>query len=329
MRKKYRSKDIFEEETKEKSLLIPIVIFVSVILVLSVITILVFSLIEKHTTIDLPWTSNEKKDNDGKNSGSSRDQMDLVVPSLEINRREYIVLNTKFDITNIKKDKLGFLITFEVTTSAYEYATVEVKQIIIDGFYVTTSFAVSDRLDLDERGSKARDQKPTSYQFRIKKTELDDLDMFGFNSIKLIYDIETPFKTEKDREFFMTFSNELDIVNERTGLIQIDDKNEVVVSYYKTIAATDATYIYFDFQNLNLKKDMEVYVKELVINNKIYDMSSFKDISHRDCRESIYLKIPTKEVSRVNTMKIRFFLVETNSRGEKSFFITDEYSRAY
>lgn len=328
MRKKYRGKDIFEEETKEKSPLIPIVIFVSVILVLSVITVLVFSLLEKHTTIDLPWTSNEKKD-DKKKPGSSRDQMDLVVPSLEVNRREHVVLNSKLDIIDIKKDKLGFLITFEVTTSAYDYATVEVKQVVLDGFYFTTTFAVSDRLDLTATGSKEPVQKGTPYQFRIKKTELDDIDMFGFNSIKLIYDIETPFKTETDREFFMTFNNELDIVNERTGLIQIDDKNEVVVSYYKTVAATDATYIYFDFENLNLKTDVEVYVKELVINNKIYDMSSFKDISHRDCREAIYLKIPTKEISRVNTMKVRFFLVETNSRGEKSFFITDEYSKAY
>ena len=58
-------------------------------------------------------------------------------------------------------------------------------------------------------------------------------------------------------------------------------------------------------------------------------MSKFEDISHRNSRESIYLVIPTRDVSRVNTMKVKFFLVEENEKGEKSFYITNEYQRAF
>ena len=54
-------------------------------------------------------------------------------------------------------------------------------------------------------------------------------------------------------------------------------------------------------------------------------MSDFEEITHRSCREEIFLKIPTKDIPRVNTMKVRFMLVEENTKGEKSFYITNEY----
>ena len=58
-------------------------------------------------------------------------------------------------------------------------------------------------------------------------------------------------------------------------------------------------------------------------------MSNFKSISHRLAQEAIFIKIPTKDIPRVNTMKVRFMLVEENTKGEKSFYITNEYSKAY
>ena len=58
-------------------------------------------------------------------------------------------------------------------------------------------------------------------------------------------------------------------------------------------------------------------------------MSYFEEISHRNSRESIYLSIPTKDVPRVNSMKVKFFLVDENANGEKSFYITNEYQKAY
>lgn len=330
MRKKYRSKDIFEEETKQTNFLFPIIVFIIVVLVLSVITTIVFSLLEKHTNIDIPWNDNFKEENKKKPS-SSRDQMDLIAPSIETSNKPTKELNSNIGITKVIADDDGFLIAFELKTLKGEFTTVEVKQVIIDGFYFTTQFAVSDRLDYNELNYPKieKDQEATTIYFRIKKTELDAIGMFGFNNIKLIYDIENNIASEKDKELYVTFNNDLNIVNERTGLIRMDEKNNVILSYFKTVSASDATYIYFDFQNNNRDKDIEVYVKELIINNKTYDMSDFQGLSHRNCRELIYLKVPTKDISMVHTMKIRFFLVETNSKGEKSFYITDEYSRAY
>lgn len=331
MGKKYRSKDIFEElESKEKNPIIPIVIFLCVVTILSIITMIGIKLLEEHTDIDVPWTEN-KKENNKKKPTSSRDQMDLVVPIIRDTQKPDTSLGAYINISKIEKSDKGFLITISLQTNNKEYTTIEAKQITIDGFYFTTIFALSDKLDYGPDGSvlPLTEQKPSEQEFLIKKKELDELDMFGFNNISIIYDIETPSETEKDKEFFIDFNNELDIVNERKGLINIDTKNKVTISYYKTVTADDATYIYFDFKNENDSKDIKIYVKELLINNKSYDMSNFETITHRNAREAIYLMIPTKDIPRVNTMKVRFFLVEENEQKEKSFYITNEYQKVY
>lgn len=332
MRKKYRGKDLLEElEAKEKGPVIPIVIFLCVVTVLSVITTLGIKLLEEHTDIDIPWTDNKKDNPTKKPQTSSRDQMELTVPILSMNQEPKEELGALLDITRISKDKSGFKITFSLKTTSADYTTIEAKQICLDGFYFTTTFAFSDRVDYNSQGNKLlpQEQIATEYEFLIKKSELDELDMFGFNYISIVYDLFTPTDQVLDKEYYLKFNNSFGIVNERKGLINIDKKNDVQVSYYKNVAAEDATYIYFDFKNENKFKDIKIYVKELVINNKVYDMSSFEDVSHRNCREAIYLKIPTKDVPRVNTMKVEFFLVDDNVKNEKAFYITNEYQRAF
>lgn len=329
MAKKYRGKDILEElETKEKSPVLAIVIFLCVVTILSIFTTIGIKLLNDHTDIEIPWI--EKEDKDPVKVQSSRDQMDLVVPKIREHNEPKEVAGAELNITDIQSSSVGFIITFSLRTIEVEYSTVEVKQITLDGFYYTTTFAVSDKLDYGPDGKKllAKDQKATLNKFVIPKTELDAIGMFGFNQMRLIYDIYTPEVEQLNKEYFIRVNNDLNIVNDRKGIINIDTKNNIQVSYFKTITADDATYIYFDFKNDN-KQDSKVYIHSLYINNEIYDTSDFRSISHRLAREAIYIKIPTKDIPRVNTMKIRFFLVEENKKGEKSFYITDEYQRVY
>ncbi len=328
MRKKFKSRDIFDDlEPKEKSPIIPIAIFVSVVIIICVVAVFAFSLLAEHTDLEVPWSSGNKTNNKG-NVSSSRDQMKLVTPSIRNNEKPSKILGAEMELLNIKSDEYGFLITVGLTTVKNEYTTIEVNQVNLDGFYFTTTFAISDRIDYDENGVRLANQKATEYEFRIKKTELDDIGMFGFNNIRLIMDAENDRSQSSNIEFFRDVNNDLNVVNERKGLIRIDEKNQVAVSYYKTITANDGTYIYFDFQNTN-KKDMDIYVKELIVNNKVYEMKSFKETTYRLSQKAIYLFIPKKDIERVNTIRVRFYLVEENAKAEKSFYITNEYSRAY
>lgn len=333
MRKKFRSKDIFDDlEPKEKTPIIPIIIFVSIVIILGVVTMVIVNLLAHHPDVDVPWIDLGNNTEEPGKVTSSRDQMKLVVPTLNDNLNSIGVLDAELSFTKVKADNKGFVITASLLNTRGSFTTIEVKHVLIDGFYTTTTFAISDALDTDEYGSVwGVEQKPTEVEFRIKKTELDDLDIFGFNRIDIVYDAENETDKEVNSSFGIVAHNDLDIVNDRTGLIKIDEKNDIVISYYKTIAADDATYIYFDFVNQGrIKKDVTIYVKQLLINNKVYDMTDFSGLIPRGAQRALYLKIPKKDISRVSTLKVQFFIVEEDEKTkEKSFYITNEYSRAY
>lgn len=328
MRRKLKKSDIFDElKEKKQSPVIPIIIFLSIVTILSVIVILIFNTIVNNTNIDLPWVNN--KEEQKKPQTSSKDEMDLIIPSLPPDLNSLEILDAVVNFTKVTADKNGYLITIELTSHS-EYTTMEVKEVVLDGFYLTTKFAVSDRVDYDETGWKKSEQDPTIYEMRIKQTELDELGIIGFNEIKLFFDIENEKEKMLDSNYSIIAINDLDIVNERKGLIQADSKNGLVISYYKTVDAEDATYIYFDFNNQNKDKDLKIYVKKLEINGKLYDLKDFGDKVYRQSRRALYLKIPKKDFSRVNTVNVSFFVTEETRAGKVEYaYITNEYSRSY
>lgn len=328
MRRKLRKSDIFDElKEKKQSPVIPIIIFLSVVTILSVIVILIFNAVVDNAKIDLPWVNNKEEKN--KTQTSSKDEMDLIIPSLPKDLNTLEILDAVVEFTKVTADKNGYLITVELTSHS-EYTTLEVKEVVLDGFYLTTKFALSDRIDYDENGWAKSEQDPTIYEMRIKQTELDELGIIGFNEIKLFFDIENEEEKMLDSNFSVIAINDLNIVNERKGLIQFDTKNEITTSYYKTVDAEDATYIYFDFYNKNKDRDMQIYVKQLEINGKLYELKDFGDKVYRQSRRALYLKIPKKDFSRVNTFTVSFFITEETRAGEVEYvYITNEYSRTY
>jgi hypothetical protein len=132
MRKKYRGKDLLEElEAKEKGPVIPIVIFLCVVTVLSVITTLGIKLLEEHTDIDIPWTDN-KKDNQGtsKNkkksfSKSKKSSISDTVQEMK-NKEDYegvirdMTREELEDFINSSEDLLNYLTEDDIELSDYE-----------------------------------------------------------------------------------------------------------------------------------------------------------------------------------------------------------------
>ena len=328
MRKKLKKSDIFDElKEKKQSPVIPIIIFLSIVTILSVTVILIFNAVLNNADIDLPWI-NDKTSNKHKKP-SSKAEMDLIIPSLPRDLNSLEILDALVEFTKVTADKNGYLITVELTSYS-EYTTMEVKEVVLDGFYISTKFAVSDRIDLDENGWAAKEQTPTIYEMRIKQTELDELGIIGFNEIKLFFDIENEEEKMLNTKYSIIAINDLNIVNERKGLIQMDSTNDIITSYYKTVDAEDATYIYFDFKNDNLDKDVHISVKKLEINGKLYDLQDFGDKIYRQSRRALYLKIPKKDVSRVNTFNVSFFIIEKTNSGKVEYaYITNEYNRTY
>lgn len=327
-KKKLKKSDIFEElREKKQSPVIPIIVFLSIVTILCVIVILVFNAIMNNENVYIPWL--KEKTETKKQQTSSREQMELIIPTLspEFNTGDF--LDSTMSFKRVTKDNNGYIVTIELISYS-EFTTMEVKEILIDGFYVTTKFAMSDTYDRDADGNALQEQMPTEYKFRINQTELDELGIFGFNELKLYFDIENEVEKYKDAVFTLVGINDLNIVNERKGLIAIESINDVQISYYKTVDAEDATYIYFDFQNKNKSKDIMLYIKKLEINGEIYDYKELREKIYREAQQAVYIKIPKKKVSRVNTIDVTFFLTEENIKGEvEAVYTTNGYQRTY
>ena len=325
MAKKYRSKDILEElEEKKENPVIPIVIFIVIVIAIAVGSIFVYNALFKENTIEIPWIKNDNKPT---TSGKpSREQMELLVPKMSDNGNTISIDSGQIILKDIKADSNGFLVTAELV-SFEEFFTFETTHILVDDLYTTTSFAVSDRYDSEYN---AHDQIGTPFTFRLKKTELDELDVFGFNRLRIFGNMETPNKKEKNISFDYVFYNDIQIINERKNLLQIDTVNELVISYYKVVDSLDATYIYFDFNNKKTNKKFKLNVKKLIINNELYDMSDFNETVYQGAQQSIYIRIPKDDISMVNTMKVSFILSEVDLDNKVvAVDISDEYSKVF
>lgn len=330
MRRKLRKSDIFDElKEKKQSPVIPIIIFLAIVTILFISAYWIYNIVTKKTDIKLPWNNNTTTKEEKKQQ-SSKSQMDLVVPELPKDVNTLLFNNSELVFTAISADKNGYLITASLTCIKEEYITIEVNSMSIDGFHISTKFAISDRLDYNNENRPLREQEPTEVIFRINKTELDDLGIFGFNQIKMYFDLESENTKQKNSRMHIVAKNHLNIVNERKGLIQIDKKEDITISYFKTLDTEDATFIYFDFKNTNKSRDFTVKIKNLEINGKLYDLKDFKGKIYRDSEDDLYLKIPKSDISKVSTLNVSFYILGQSSEGNVDYiYITNDYIKTY
>lgn len=325
MRRKLRRSDIYDEfKEKKKNPLIPIILFFGIITILSLTTFWIINVIADNTE-DVIYDNKDKPTQSGKKPTASKDKMDLIVPVLmEGNNTIYNdYFNLKF--TDIKANESGYVITASLT-SFVDYVTIEIRSMNIDGFYVSTKFAISDRSDSGNWDS----QVATTHEFRIDKSELDELGIFGFNNIGFVYDFECPHKKSENLTFYLVGTNSIQISNERKGLVQIDSTDNMVVSYYKTVEDTDYTYVYFDFKNKSDAEDYTILLKSLEINGKKYELSGFEHKIYRKSEHAIYLPIPKSDFSKISSINVSFFVLQKQNSGKINYvYYTTEYTRTY
>ena len=325
-RRKLRKSDIFDELKEQKqNPIIPIIIFLSVVTILFLGVYFGYKIIKNNTDVKLPWVNTEEKEKE-KPKHSSKPNRDLLIPELPEEFNTHLLDYSELKFTEIKKDSNGYIITVSLMADTVEFITVEFNSMTIDGFYISSKFAISDRMDHLESG----EQIPTLAEFRINKTELDNLGIFGFNELRIYFNYETPDSKFLNSTLFLVAVNDINVVNERKGLIQIDKKDDITISYYKTVDAKNATYIYFDIKNQSKNKDVFMKLKKLEINGKPYTIKNFEKKVYRDSEDEMYLKIPKSEISKVSSFNVSFFVLSKDDNSNiDSIYITNEYTKTY
>lgn len=270
--------------------------------------------------LKLPWESKERiKSEKKKEEIKKKSQKELIVPT-SIEEGSLFEEDCVFSIVGVKADDKGYLFDVEFITK-HEWANFNVETILIDSFYTSAHLSMNDRADIGEQIS-------AKSQFRITKTELDSMNIYGFYTINLFYTIETPYGTSKPLRGSIKFNNEIAFSNGREGLLRVDEKGGCLLEYYKTVKANDATYIYFDVYNSDIANYKKLYIRKLMINGRIYEMPEFEVKAYRTARSSFYIKIPVEKIKDVENFLVSFFIVSETSDGELyEVNITNEYSK--
>jgi Fe2+ transport system protein B len=140
-------------------------------------------------------------------------------------------------------------------------------------------------------------------------------------------DVNEKKETRIKAETF-NFTSNFTTDNTRKGLIHIDEKGNTKVRYYKTVKDNDYTYIYFDFKNSDYQANKEIVIKTMYINDKLYNMQSFKEVIYRGSERDVYIKIPRKKINNVKNIRISFYIIErAPDNSINKLYITNEYSK--
>lgn len=260
----------------------------------------------------------EEKDEPSKKEESSKDNNSkLIIPSLEeqkFNLGEY----DTFEITDVKATDKGYVFTYKISANSSNEVKFICEKVLIDGFDTSAKFETTAYNNSYQNGT-----------FTIVQTELDALNIKSFQKIELFMK-KTPSKESKPEYLKLNAYNNIKIDNKIKGLVKIDEKNSTIISYYQKIEDKDYTYLYFDIKNQDPNISEQISVKKLLINNKIYNYKDLKDTIYQRAEKVIYIKIPKKDVKKVDKFTISFFLIEDNPKKEnRNIYISNEYTKEF
>ena len=263
MRNNYQGPDDMIRLEKKSSNKVGIIIIV--ILVLALVGGSAFYFYKNGISLELklPWqTEKRASKNDSKKEDKSDDEEETKneydPPSFADQDLES-GNGYKINFSNFQKSNLGYDmdITFETKTKPY---TIYLEKVLVDGYDTSISFSKS-----------LNPYESITQTLRINQTELDALDIISFSQLDFYIkcvDAEGKGKVER---YELSTTGTITADNSRKGLIQIDQKNQTNVNYYKIQEDKDNTYIYFDFKNYGTIRTQIVSVKKLLINGKLYD----------------------------------------------------------
>lgn len=240
-------------------------------------------------------------------------------------------------ITKIKATEKGYEITFQFSQDKSIKDTYDIPEetihltcdkILVDEYEVSPKFELQFN-----KNSFQQDQTTIT----IPIEELENLEIVTFNSLYFFIElrkenisldtIDDEEEQEEDEiipiEGFITAYQDLNVTNVKKIKKSYTVQNNLRISYYKKIEAEDATYLYFQVDNTNQIDNQEVELKKLVVNDKIYTKATAYVKSHYDSKNIFFIKIPRKDIKKVNNFTASFFITKTEN-GKKSIYSTNE-----
>lgn len=309
-----------EKKAPNKTGLILTVIIVIIVLI-SIFYILYQNKDKINWEFTLPWQKEaEQKEDNPKLPSYQNEKIEM----LEIRPNEVPIIKSSisFKLNKVEYTQKGYKLNITFKDLENFNTILKIKYITVDGYFIDQKAEI--QLSNFEEITK---------EFLVSKSELDKYGINGFRNISIFIDIDQVKEQERIKES----SNILWKCNVKVmptesrknfTTLYSDVEKEEHLEYYDVFSDASNHYIYFKSTNRSFKKDVELYVKELKINNEVYEMKDFKETNRIGSKILFYLKIPKKHVKSIKNFEISFFIIKRDKDKEISeVYITDAYNK--
>lgn len=309
MKARYDEFGLEIKETSKLSMLFLISIVCVVVISLIFLVLKLSSLEEKPKEMEETPIS-EGNDNLSMDDRSEyNEEANLVIPSYA-NGTIYEGNNLKLTMSSLQADKEGYRFHVSAIEEDGNSYIIRCNKIAIDNYETSATF----QFHLNSYSS-------LDTNVRIPMEELKTLEISDFNTLTFFLDIQQEEKIQTvTRDVVMTHNILVD--NTKRGLLKIDEKNSVLISYYKKVEDNTDTYLYFEIDNKSESNQL-IKIKKLLLNDTLYEVKGFSQMTYNSTKSIFSLKIPKEDISSIEKIRISFFLFDTIVDG-KATFITDE-----
>ena len=319
MRNNYQGPDDMIRMEKKSSNKVGIIIIV--ILVLALVGGSAFYFHKNGISIDLklPWQTEKRASKNDSNKEDKSDDEEKTKNEYDPPFFEDRDLGGSYEyelnFSNFHKSSLGYDmdITFETKGKPF---TIYLEKVLVDGYDTSVTFSKS-----------LNPYESITQTLRINQSELDALDIISFSSLDLYIKCVDADGKGKVQRYELSTTGTITADNSRKGLIQIDQKNQTNVNYYKVQEDKDNTYIYFDFKNYGTIRTQIVSVKKLLINGKLYDYKDLNEEVYHGAEKIISLTIPKSDFKKVESFTVSFTMINEEEGKKTAAYITNEYSK--
>lgn len=298
--------DNLVKKKKKKPLIILIIILVIIAIVCTVYFVILPNIHhEKETSQDDSSTEYVGEDK------VYDEESGLIIPT-NYDTLIYDRKNMTLNVTDLKADKTGYIISLTFTNTSSDYVTLNCLTVLIDGFETSANFSLSSYENI-----------PASTTITIPKTELDLLEINDFNSITFLTEFVSNRETNNFTESITLYTNQIDSVDNKKNVIKFDELSNIALSIYAKKEDADYTYLYFDIKNKSYDDIYKIMVNKLYVNGLIYNYTNLEEIVHYQSERVFYLKIPKKEYPKVEKINISFFFVKNKDTIKQSIIISN------
>ena len=244
----------------------------------------------------LPWLKKESKQQTD-NTSTKKEEKALI-----INKKVYNDKNIDIVIDDIIIQDNDYVIKTSITNKKEIEFNLKSDKIIFNDFETNNNFD----FNLKEK-SKSKEE------IMIHIKDLDLLNIKNDNSINIVAYLQNE-NTNKQVSFEIKYKQDI-IKQSNYKVIDLYPTNDgVTISYYKKTTDSQFNYLYFQIEN-NSTKDYDISIKELYIDNHFYN-KTFSLNSSANLKKTFYIKIPCSKYKEFETIKISFFMIDSNSGTE-------------